>query len=449
MQNQKIISLKSKIKKYFLILFLIVFSTELSEAQQVFNSFDSLLNYVSQKSITLNSGEIKLNQAQKAKLLSIAGIADLNGSVSMNITDNTKLPVSLFPAEAFGGTPGTYQEIQTGIQYSNNFSQYAEVKLINASGWQNFKLAKINIEITESDNNLTKKTLFENIAVIYFNIISLQEQLSATRENIKTTDTLLQVVKNKFDLGLASQQHLNEAQVNSINTIETANQIEYLIQQQYIAFKILGDIPNDEIITINQTVDFPETESNPTIELNNLNLTISKLKEKSALTYYNQLKTSTLPSLSAFVSNGYQQYNPEFSLFDKNIKWTNSNYIGLKLSWNIPNSSTLTQISKAKSDYYLAKENTNQTIIHSELENKQLIIDYEKANSQMKSYKQIFELQTDTYNKNFDNYKEGILSIDILLNSYNSMVNSHYNYISALVNIMLSKSKININNEIL
>ena len=158
----------------FAILSIVVLLASTAQAQKTFTNLDSLISYASLKSTTLQSGEIRLDQAKKAKLAAVLGIADLTVNNSYSYTDNTKLPTSLFPADAFGGEPRTYKEVQTGIQYNSSLTNYNEIKLLNFSGWQNFKLAKVNIDLTESNNLISRKSLNENIASIYYNILNLQ-----------------------------------------------------------------------------------------------------------------------------------------------------------------------------------------------------------------------------------------------------------------------------------
>lgn len=417
-------------------------------AQQTFTSIESVLNYTNEISTNLKSGEIRYSQAQKAKLAAIMSIIDLNGNASLNVTNNTMLPVSLFPAETFGGEPGTYREIQTGIQYTNNFNLNAELKLINISGWKNLKLAKINIDAATVDNKISQKSLHENISSVYYNITSLQEQLQSSIINTKIADTLFKIVENKFNLGLARQQEVNNAKANYLNTEESAKQIEFLLQQQYIALKILCDIPESEQIVINEDIDYSSTISKPNLVINNLNSLSSQMKVKSSLANYRQIQLSTLPYLSAFASNSNQQFNNNFSLFDNSVNWINSNYIGLKAIWLLPNANTISQISKSKHEYLLAKQNQEHAGLKSNLDFKHLDIEFDKAVSQMNTNKLVNDLRIDSYKKNLDNYKQGITALDELLNSYNAMINSGYNYISSVVNVLLSKSKININNQI-
>lgn len=357
------------------------------------------------------------------------------------------MPVSLFPAEAFGGNPGEYMKVKTGVPYNNTLNEYAELKIINPQGWSSSRVAKINLESTESDNKVTMKNLYENIAITYFNIVNLQEQLISTEKNLLAADSLYKIVENKFNAGVIKQQDLNDSKVNYLNAEENVSQIKYLIKQQYIALKILSDIPENEEIEITQQVS-SEILVSPIVENSRLTYTTFLLKEKVAKTYYNQMRSSLSPVVSVFASNSHQQFSSQFSLFDNNVSWINSNYIGLKASWAIPTANSISQISKAKYDYLLARENTLHNQIKSDLDIAQLSNDFEKAKSQAITNKKVFELREDSYRKNLANYSSGVLGLDQTLNSFNSMVTSDYNYISSVINLMLAQAKIQINNKI-
>ena len=170
------------LKSIAFLIFSIVWVT--ADAQKTFAKLDELLNYAQTKSISLKSGDIKMMQAQKAILAAKLNIIDPTLNTNSALTNNTQLPVNLFPAEAFGGSAGSYREVQMGVKYVTNLNQYADVKLLNLGAWENLKLAKINIETTASDNKLTLKNLYDNIAAAYFNIVNLQEQRASTQQNI-------------------------------------------------------------------------------------------------------------------------------------------------------------------------------------------------------------------------------------------------------------------------
>ncbi len=436
-----------KLIKYIFLL-LALFNGIESRAQKIFSSLDSLVAYSLSKSITIKSGYIKLDQAKKAKLAAIYGVLDANGNASFNFTNNTKLPVSLFPAETFGGQAGTYQEIQTGIKYNSTANLYAEVKLLNLAGWQNIKLAKLNLNSIERDNQLSLKTWQENMASAYFNSVNLNEQIKTAEFSNTVADTLFQIVTNKYKQGLAKQQDVNTAKINFITTQESLNQLNFLIQQQYMALKLLADIAESENIRINSTLNDDNITAILNTEQNKLKYTTYLLKEKVAFNYYRQQQYSFLPTVSAFASNSNQQFSQQFKTFDTDARWINSNFIGIKAVWMLPTANAITQSSKAKYEYWLTKENTNHALLESNLEYTKLKLEYEKTVSQCKANKEVALLQKDNYYKNLELYKQGLIGLDAVMTNFNTMVNSNYTYNSSLVTVLLTQSKININNTI-
>jgi outer membrane protein TolC len=418
------------------------------QAQRVFTSVDSLLQYASLKSIALQSGNIKLGQAKKAKLAAVLSIPDVTGNASFSYTNNTKLPVNLFPAEVFGGQPGTFREVQSGVQYVTFGNENIDIKLFNPKGWENIKLYKLNMEGTVTDNKITLKSLQENIAATYFNIISLQEQLVSTNENVMAANTLLKITENKYNAGIIKQQDVNDAKVNSITTKESASQLQYLIQQQYLALKILCDIPENDSIEIIHKLPEAVSYQKPFIETNPVVFTGSLLKEKIAYANYKQQKFAMYPTISFFQSYTTQQFNTSSKFLDNNVNWIPSSYIGLRLNIPIPSSNTITQVSKAKYDYLLAQKNTEQQKIKTGLQTKQLSVDYDKALSQAKTNSEIFMLRKETYEKNLNLYNEGLTGLEQTLNSFNTMVSSNYNLIASQVAVIAAKTKIDINNNI-
>jgi outer membrane protein TolC len=418
------------------------------QAQLVFNRVDSLLRYAGAQSITLQSGTIRLDQAKKGKLAALLSIPDLSGNLSFSYTHNTRLPVNLFPAEVFGGQPGTFREVASGLPYVSNGNENIDLKLLNLKNWENLKLYKLNIEQTLSDNTITRKSLYENIVTQYFNIVTLQEQAQTAIETRIASDTLLKITERKYNSGLVRQQDVNDAKVNYLTAAENAEQLRYLIEQQYLALKILCDIPEATAIEIRHARDNSSGNPKRQILLNNIAFNNSVIKERIARSDYRQQKYALYPTISFFQSYTTQQFNTRGKLFDNTVKWIPSSYIGLRLSITIPNSNTITQLSKAKYDYLLAQRNTEQQKIKAVLEAKKLDTEYEKAISQEKSCVEIYLIRKDTYEKNLNLYMSGLIPFDQTINSFTALVNSKYNLIAARITVQSAKEKIEINNTI-
>lgn len=428
-------------KKTIVLFMICIISSTYS--QEKFTDLNTLLEYASKNSLTLQSNSIKFNQAKKAKLAALLGVIDPTGTQNLSFTDNTKLPVTLFPDES---NPGTYNETTFGQQYNTSFEMNTSIKLINFEGWENLKLAKINLDLTNSNSQISLKNLQENIANNYFNIVSLQEQKKSALDYQAIADTLYQIVLNKYNLGLVKQQDVNDSKANFLNAKENANQIEFSIQQNYLSLKILCDIPEEkEIIIENSNQDFVEFFEPNVIE-NTLNLDNAVLKEKYALRSFKQAKKYILPNLSFTTNQSSQQYSDTFKVFGG--PWYKSSYMGLKLSIPLPNASSMTKKFNAKYDYELAQKSTEQAKIKSVLDTRKLENEFSKNKSQYQAYNEIYILRKDTYGKNKNLYASGLQSLDQTLDSFNAMVNAEYNLISAKISIHLSQARIDINNKI-
>ena len=159
------------------------------------------------------------------------------------------------------------------------------------------------------------------------------------------------------------------------------------------------------------------------------------------------LKYQNLPVLSFVSSFNWQNLSNDFS-FARNSDWINFNYIGLKLSYDLP--TTVQKYSNLKSkkiQLQIANTNENFSQKESENRNKQMVLEYEKALKQKENLSKIYALKKDTYEKNFNQFKENILSLDKLLISQNDMLISQLNIVSSLANIGFNKTKIEINNK--
>ncbi|WP_421800128.1 TolC family protein [Haliscomenobacter sp.] len=414
--------------------------------QQIFTDLPGLLHYAQQKSSKVRSGQIRLDQAKLTKVAAILGVPDPSGSLSFSYTNNTRLPVNLFPAEIFGGPKGTFQEIQTGVQYLSNQNFYAEIKLFNLEGWEKLKQSKLSMQSTLADNQLQLKNLFDNIAALYSNIANLSAQYQATQQHLAIADTLRQLTHQKWEQGLAKPQDLNETEVNYLNTQASLQQLQFLLQQQHLALKVLCDIPLQDSLLVQPVVPLENLAPNPEVNLNLLASQRVEWQEKQAWSSFRSTLFAQLPTVSLFFSSTRQQFNTRARLFDQDQRWIPSSYLGVRLAVPIPSAQSVAQVGKARYDYALAQEQANQTRIQARLQQQQLVTEYQQALVQLKSNEAILRLHQDTYVKNRLNYNAGITSLEPTLRSYQAMVNSASNRINAAVSVLQAQSKIYINN---
>jgi len=328
--------------------------------------------------------------------------------------------------------------------YTGYFSRSAN---FNPNGYNNVKLADINIALTKSNNLLSLKQYQDNLVANYYNIINIQKQIQNTEQNIATSDSLLAIVNNKYEEGLIKQQDVNDTKINHLQIEETYRQLNFLQEQYYLSLKTLTDIPEKVNIEIVEKEEDSKLSEMPNIRLNKLGIENAALREKYAKQSLMAAKQSFLPTVSFQFSNSWNLFNTEFKPLSGN--WINSNYFGLKLNIPIPNSQQIANKYNAQFDFEIAANNTlkekNETI----LEVKKKESEYLQAQSQIRSNKEILHLQKDTYAKNLNLYEEGIVSIDLTIQSLNAVIAAEYNLITSISNLELVNAKINVNNKAL
>lgn len=417
-------------------------------AQDTIRRFDDLKNLIEANSLSLKQADLKLTQAKKEKLAAIYGLIEPVGSINGSYTNNTKLPVNLIPSEILGGQTGTFQEVSFGVQYVTNLNASAELSVLNFQSFENLRLSKINIQVNETGGKITQKNLLENAALIYYNILNLQEQVKALQQSFLSADTLYTYVKSRFENGLANVQELNESKISRLNVEESVKQLNFQVSQQYIALKILCDIPDNSALVICQLAIGYDPSFKPEVAKNTLLADNALEKANLARSNFRLAKYSFAPSLSVFAAYQEQQFNTRSRFFDNSKDWSASNYVGLKLSIPLPGAHSFRQTTKARYDYLIARNQATQLKAQADLNTAQMVIEHEKAKSQLTNSMEVYNLRKITYQKNFLNYREGLIGIEQVTNSFNAMVNSHYSYLSSIVNLLLAEEKININNKI-
>lgn len=436
-------------KHYLSILISFLFLNPMVNAQTklVFNAIDSLFNYAEEHSYSIKNGEQQVLLAKWQQISAKAGIVNFRMQTSFSLTNNLELPVTYLPAEAFGGTPGTFKEITTGQQYIGNFNIAPQIDIINAASWAKLKSANINADLANVSNLIVKKSLFESISACYYNIISLQEQTDITQNTLYIADTIVMILQNKYNEGQVRQQDLNDAIINQLSLKDKLNQLNLSLNQQYASLKILCDIPENTTLEIVHKPDYNQTFSLNQLTNSELEYRSSALKAELAKSDLKTSNLSQLPTLSFVMYDSWQQNSTE-TFFDKDTKWLNAQYIGLRLSMPFPDINKYVLSKNAKINKKMAELNAEHTKLQNNLANSQLDMDYSKAYSQFNTTKQIYQLKEDNYHMAMNQFKMSILPSDRLLIAFNDLLVSRLNYSSALANLLYTKSKIDINNTI-
>ncbi len=429
-----------------IIFFLLLFSNVKAQDSLSLKSIDDVLAYAEKNATVLKVSNEQTALAKYQTLISKINIFNPKGNVTASATDFLELPSNFLPAEIFGGVPGTFKEVKFGQQYISSIGITPQIDLINIQSWQKIKASKINENLSNKTQLLIKKNLFENLAMTYYSIISIQKQIEILNVNYTNNQKIEEVVRNKNKEGLVRSQDVNQAAVNLLQIEDKKMQLETTLLQQINALKVLCDINFDTKLNL----------SNPEIEINEFQKIEVKSKliseqsilqkelNKQELKSYN---SSFYPTLSA-IGNWTYQDNSNIGFFNTNATSFQSSYIGLRLNYILPESSKFQQKRTLKTNLTIASENAKHSELQEKNANEQLKLDFQKSMDSFIISKKIVALKTDTYNKNLEIFKQNLVSIDNLLISFNDKLNAELSVVVNEINTNYLKIKININNTI-
>ncbi len=415
-----------------------------------FNTLDSLFSFAENNSSVIKTNEQQVILTKYEKIAAITNAINLRNPISASITDNNELPVNFIPAQLLGGPAGTFKEITLGQKYVSNFNLAPQIDIISPAAWVKIKSADIDQELTNTNNLINKETLFESIAACFFNIITLKEQIEFTNRNLASSDSILMVVQQKYDLGQVRQQDVNDAKTDQLTLKDKLKQLQVTLDQQNNSLKILLDVPITDKVTIGCTMNYNQIFQSDLPVTTDLHYKVFQLEAESIKEDLKFNWLSNLPVVSLFYSYSYYQ-NSNNRFFDLNVgnsKWLSAGFIGVKLTFSFPDLNRMVLIANSKINYNISRINRDHNKNQNELSNNQLQLDYQKAYSQYVTSQQISLLKEQNYRLSFSQYQQDILSMDKLLTSLDDMLISRQNYSSSTANLLYTKTKIELNNTI-
>ncbi len=438
---------KTTLLLYFKKITLIVFLGNISLSAQEFtklNGFNDVVLLMKNKNYSLVNAELQKNIAELTKKAAVANAFNPRVPTTIQALDNMNQQVSFLPAEAFGGPAGTFKEVTIGQQYVSTFAVMPQFEIFNLSNIAQIKSSKINEQLVDNQNKLNEQQLYYKVNSIYSNILLFKAQKEIFQENLQIAENIKKIIDQKFEEGLVRKQDVNEAEVNVINTKDKIEQLDVNLKIQYQLLNLFFE--NQTNTEILENVWIYEKEQKAALVKNNLEVENTHLQNILAKQEYKTLQYQNLPSLSFVSSFSWQNLSNE-SFFHPKANNTNFNYLGLKLNLELPTAQRIANTRSKKIQVKMLSNNEEHIIKENEIKNQQLLLDYDKSVMQSQNLLKIADLKKDTYEKNYNQFKENILSLDKLLISQNDLLLSKLNLVSALANICFNKNKIDINNK--
>tara|TARA_A200000159_G_scaffold161881_1_gene184634 strand:- start:1445 stop:2782 length:1338 start_codon:yes stop_codon:yes gene_type:complete len=323
-------------KTLFYVYLALFFSGAAQETSTVLN-LDAAIEYGLTNNPNIQNASLEIQKAYKERWATIAiGLPQI--SVTGNYQNFLELPVSLVPAEFFGGQEGEFSELRFGTTQNMIGSVRMNQLLFDGSYIVGVQASKIFLEISELGYDKTSLEIRKAIIDAYGTVLLAQENaaiLAKNKSNIKKT---LEETQKIIANGLAEEENAEQLE---LTLSRIATQLDYANTLQDITMSMLKWIigmPEENRITLEQSLEelvaLKMLESNApsvlTIE-NNLDLKFAENDRTSEELLYRYEKSKALPKLSAFISGTYTGNSNEFTFTDPDQKWFGSSLFGINL----------------------------------------------------------------------------------------------------------------------
>jgi outer membrane protein TolC len=429
----------------FLFLTLLFGSTQAQELPESLTLEEAIAFGLTHNRSIINADR-EIQKAKKEKWKTIAtGLPQISSVI--NYQNFLEMPVSLVPAEFFGGNPGEFSELTFGTEQNMIGSLKMEQLIFDGSYLVGLQATKVYLAISE---NLFEKTnlevkkmvtnLYSNALLAKYNIIFLEKNRASLENNFQE---IHQLFRNGFEEEESVEQiQLSLAQANS--RLKYAQNL-LKIQQDMLKFVIGYPIESplkltDELDDIfNEDLYFQTLPNTDNID-DNIDIRIADNTLKSEALKLKLEKSKALPKVNAFINRTYTGNSNEFTFTDGDQKWYGSSLLGLNVQ--IPIFSSLgksANTQKAKISLDQAKTQLEETQSKIRIEVNATLNEYQLSIDNYYTEKENLRLAESIEQKNQTKYFEGMIQTFELRMSQLQLYTAQNNFVSAIQKVISNK----------
>ncbi len=355
------------------------------------------------------------------------------------------LPVSLIPAEFFGGKPGEFAEVQFGTSNNLNATINASQMIFNGNYFVGLKAAEMYKELSQKQYEASKFDVRASVVKAYYSVVIMQENIKILKKNLATMEKLYSETKAMYTEGFIEEIEVDRLTL-SLNSLR--QELESLERQKKLSEGILkfqmgypyeekielsdslSTLLPSELSILNESKEFKSTLQNDILE-QNIELTGMNIKN---------LKAAYLPKANVFFSASENAQRNEFNFLDFNQPWYENVVWGVNLSVPIWDSfQKRAGIQKEKINQQQQINNWNQAAQAYRMKTEQKRTALMNAWSKLENSRENQKLANKIFEVAVKKYEEGVGSSLELDNARSAYFRSSSNYINAMYDFLVAK----------
>ncbi len=387
--------------------------------------------------------------AQKQKWEVIAsGLPQITGDLSYQ--NQLKQPVSLIPAEFFGGDPGTFQEVIFGTPKSVNAVGTLRQQIFDGSYIVGVQATRAFLSYSANNKEKTQLEVRKMVTEAYGNVLLANETVLLLEKNKANLEKNLFESQKIFENGLGDEESVEQLQI-TLTSIQ--NELKNSIRFQEITLQMLNlmmgvdiyapTLLKDNLDSLTQTkIDLGILETQFQME-NNVDFKLATNLNEQRYFEWKLARSKALPTLNAYVNYGTTGYATEFDFLKSEQKWFDFSTLGFDLS--IPIFSSLKRSAstqRAKISLEKAKTQLEEAQEQIRLQFERAKSDYIFAIEQYGNSKNNLGLAERIEQKNEIKYLEGLASSFELRQAQLQLYSAQQEYLRSMVDVINRKTEL-------
>ena len=176
-------------------------------------SMDQAIDYAlkNSRSSVNASNDVKIAHAKKWETIA-TGLPQINSFIEYN--NNIKQPVSLVPAEFFGGNSGEFAELSFGTKQTIDGSVTLSQLLFDGSYSVGLASIKLYMEIAYNVKIKTDQEVKKSIIAAYGNALVSQESVKILERNLSNVKSNLEEINKIYNSGFTELENVEHDNVS-------------------------------------------------------------------------------------------------------------------------------------------------------------------------------------------------------------------------------------------
>jgi outer membrane protein TolC len=346
---------------------------------------------------------------------------------------NAIIPGQVVPAAFFGGTPGTYSTVKFGVPY--NLGNTVQLTQIIYNSQLNYGLAALDInkKIVDIQLKMTQDEVKYQVANAYFNLQAINKQKDYIDKNLLNLEKLVTNMTNMLKQGLITPIELDKLKINRLTLENSLQNLASTTIQIEDALRILTGIPTNNKITLLSDQLIEKTILIDTTTVYRPQLDLLNAQKEMNLEERKGNKMAYLPNLSFYAAYNYTYNLKPADNFRTGIE---SAFIGLRLDWTLFDG--LEKVYKHKMNILNREKLDNQEMMITQqldLATLNARREIENQTNSLKLNKEQLELAEKVYVQTENQYKQGTISTNDLIQADNSVQQAQINVVSSYVKL--------------